>query len=615
MACTTILVGKDASYDGSTIIARNEDSPNGEFTPKRFVVVTPDEQPRRYRSVLSHVEIDLPDDPMRYTAVPNADLKEGIWGEAGVNEANVAMSATETLTTNERVLGADPFVELVPARGREGEDGYVPETPGGIGEEDFLTLVLPYVKTAREGVQRLGALLERYGTYEMNGTAFSDADEIWWMETVGGHHWIAKRVPDEAYVTMPNQLGIDEFDLDDALGGQEDHMCSADMAEFIADNHLDLSVETTSPFNPRDAFGSHSDSDHVYNTPRAWWMQRFLNPYDETWDGPDADHRPDSNDIPWARQPERKITIEDVKYVLSGHYQGTPYDPYGKLGDERTRGMYRTIGINRQSQLAVLQIRPYRPQASRAIQWMAYGSNPFNTLVPFYPNVNATPEYLEGTTTRVTTENFYWANRVIAALCDAAFADNANAVERYQQKTGALGHRLIADTDAIVNAIDGVWPADDAAAADTAADDADDLDETVDAAAGVDDMADDVVDDYDDDYEDDYDESDESDEDGEYADDLADESDYDDEDDVATDEFAAIRAGGHADDEDDERDVQPMTPDEIIAATRNEAVREALTAANQRMADLLREETDKLLDSVLYTTSMTMKNGFHMSDF
>ena len=99
MACTTILVGKDASYDGSTIIARNEDSANGEFCPKRFVVVKPEEQPKHYRSVLSHIEIDLPDDPLQYTAVPNADLKEGIWGEAGVNEANVAMSATETLTT------------------------------------------------------------------------------------------------------------------------------------------------------------------------------------------------------------------------------------------------------------------------------------------------------------------------------------------------------------------------------------------------------------------------------------------------------------------------------------------------------------------------------------
>jgi dipeptidase len=239
----------------------------------------------------------------------------------------------------------------------------------------------------------LGALLEQYGTYEMNGVAFSDASEIWWLETVGGHHWIAKRVPDEAYVTMPNQLGIDEFDLDDALGDQEDHMCSADLAEFIEANHLDLSVESTTPFNPRDAFGSHSDSDHVYNTPRAWFMQRFLNPYDEVWDGPDADHSPESDDIPWARQPDRKITIEDVKYVLSSHYQGTPYDPYGKLGDEHTRHMFRTIGINRQSQLAVIQIRPYQPQANRAIQWMAYGSNPFNALVPFYANVDTTPDY------------------------------------------------------------------------------------------------------------------------------------------------------------------------------------------------------------------------------
>ena len=533
MACTTILVGKDASYDGSTIIARNEDSANGEFNPKRFIVVKPEEQPREYKSVISHLTITLPDDPLQYTAVPNADLKEGIWGEAGVNEANVAMSATETLTTNERVLGADPFVEYTPAKGDE------PEVPGGIGEEDFLTIVLPYVKTAREGVQRLGALLEEFGTYEMNGVAFSDSNEIWWLETVGGHHWIAKRVPDEAYVTMPNQLGIDEFDLEDALGDQEAHMCSEDLAEFIETNHLDLAVENTTPFNPRDAFGSHSDSDHVYNTPRAWYMQRFLNPYDEVWDGPDADHKPTSDDIPWARQPERKVTIEDIKYVLSSHYQGTPFDPYGQLGDERTRHMYRTIGINRQSQLAVMQIRPYRPQASRAIQWMAYGSNPFNTLVPFFPNVDTTPAYLEDTTTRVTSENFYWANRIIAALCDASFADTANAVERYQEKTGGMGHRMVAATDEQIARL-GLTAAEEAAQS------------------------------------------------------------------AAEEEFEADNVDG---------DVQPMTPDETIAALRNPEVREILAAANQTMADQLKEETEKLLDSVLYTRSMEMKNGFHMSDF
>ena len=72
MACTTILVGKNASYDGSTMIARNDDSGSGHFTPKKFVVVHPDEQPKTYKSVLSHVTIELTDDPMRYTAVPNA---------------------------------------------------------------------------------------------------------------------------------------------------------------------------------------------------------------------------------------------------------------------------------------------------------------------------------------------------------------------------------------------------------------------------------------------------------------------------------------------------------------------------------------------------------------
>ena len=97
MPCTTILVGRKASYDGSTMIARNDDSQSGKYMPKKLAVGTPQEQPRHYRSVISHVEIDLPDDPMRYSAVPNVPEVEGIWAGAGVNAANVAMTATETI--------------------------------------------------------------------------------------------------------------------------------------------------------------------------------------------------------------------------------------------------------------------------------------------------------------------------------------------------------------------------------------------------------------------------------------------------------------------------------------------------------------------------------------
>ena len=174
MACTTILVGKNASYDGSTMIARNDDSGSGHFTAKKFVVVQPEEHPAVYKSVLSHVEIPLPGDPMRMTAMPNAVEGKGIWAAAGVNAANVGMTATETITSNPRVLGADPLVVYQPAMGD------TPEVPGGIGEEDIVYLVLPYIHSAREGVERLGRLLETYGTYEMNGIAFQDVHEIWW---------------------------------------------------------------------------------------------------------------------------------------------------------------------------------------------------------------------------------------------------------------------------------------------------------------------------------------------------------------------------------------------------------------------------------------------------
>ena len=423
MGCTTILVGKNASFDGSTMVARTEDAPSGVFRAKKFVNVAPEEQPRKYKSVISKVEIDLPNNPVRYTAVPNAILDNGIWGQCGANEYNVSMSATETITSNERVLGADPLVDC------------------GIGEEDIYTIVMPYIASAREGVTFLGNLLEKYGTYEMNGIAFQDENEIWWLETIGGHHWMARRVPDDSYVIMPNQLGIDKFDSDDAFGAKKEFMCSADLLDFVKKYHLDLSID--GDFNPRHAFGSRSDADHTYNTPRAWILQRYFNPTSNTYDGINADYRPDSDNLPWARIPEKKITVEDIKYALSHHYQGTEYDSYSRDIHSVKKGTLRPIGINRTNFLGLVQIRPYMPDELKCLQWLAIGSCVFNAIVPFYTNINRTPDYLANTTNQVTTENFYWTNRLIAALCDAHFADTASHIERYQLKVQSQSTALI----------------------------------------------------------------------------------------------------------------------------------------------------------------------------
>ena len=277
----------------------------------------------------------------------------------------------------------------------------------------------------------------------MNGIAFQDVDEIWWLETIGGHHWIARRVPDDSYVVMLNHLGIDSFDLEDALGAQREHMCSADLAEFVEKYHLNLSMDGS--LNPRDAFGSHDDADHVYNTPRAWWMLRHLNP--TTWVS-DADYGPRSDDLPWCMVPEKKITPEEVKYVLSGHYQGTPYDPYLTYGDKGMKGAYRSIGINRNDFMALLQMRPDVSEASRAIEWIAYASNAFNTMVPFYANVERTPEYLANTTGTVSTDNFYWVSRMIAAMTDASYNKSLIHIERYAEAVVSAARALVNEYDA-----------------------------------------------------------------------------------------------------------------------------------------------------------------------
>ena len=548
MSCTTILVGKKASYDGSTIIARDDDSGSGRYDPKKFIAVAPQDQPRHYRSVLSHVEIDLPDNPCRYSIVPNVLPNRGILAEAGVNEHNVAMSATETIAVNERVLAADPLVELQPAN----EAADTPEIPGGIGEEDIITLVLPYVTTAREGVARLAELLETYGTYESNGIIISDVNEIWYVETIGGHHWIARRVPDDCYATIPNQLGIDDFDFDDAFNAQREFMCSADLREFMDAHHLDRTMsaaasggfgfQSTSAFgnggmngggnsssgaalghnhfNPRTAFGTATTKDRIYNTPRAWYMQRHLNP-SEDWDSPAARYTPESDDIPWCRVPEDKVSLEDVDFLLSSHFEGTPYDPYGTTGTAESRHRYRPIGVNRTGHMVAIQVRPYVPAANRTVMWVSFGSGPFTAAAPFYANVNDTPAYLRDTTPEVSTGNLYWTNRLIAVVADAHWYETNRFIEGYAEGVRAFGHRLIERTDEQLLA----------------------------------------------------------------------RSDAE-----STDTNAWPLDGGHG----DEKDVQ--------------GVADVLEAANDEMADYLREHTTKLLNDVLYTSSNLMHNSFAMSD-
>ena len=176
-SCTSVLVGRAATRDGSILIARNEDNTTP-AAPKSLRMVPAGERDGvELVSGANGFAITLPEGGLRYSAMPDVTPEEGLFEEAGVNAAHVAMSATESALANDRVLAFDPYVE------------------NGLAEDAMLTVVLPYVKTAREGVKRLGEIVAEYGSAESNGVLFADHLEAWYMEIATGHHWVASAFP------------------------------------------------------------------------------------------------------------------------------------------------------------------------------------------------------------------------------------------------------------------------------------------------------------------------------------------------------------------------------------------------------------------------------------
>ncbi len=323
-SCTSVVVGRAATRCGSVIIARNEDNTTPNLA-KNFCVVPAG---ARDGSVLKSPEtglvLTLPQGGLRYTAMPDADTSEGLYEEAGVNSAHVAMSATESASANDTVLAFDPFVE------------------GGLAEDAMLTVVLPYVSTARQGVERLGEIVAACGAAEANGVLFADVFEAWYMEIATGHHWVAQRIPDDAYAVIANQLSIQEVDFD-----SPDFMASPGIRAFVEAHHLN---PHPGRFNFRAIFGTATDRDLHYNTPRVWYGQRLCTP--------SAVQEPESFDLPFIRRPDFKLGVEDVARVLSSHYDLTEFDPVGIRGTAATRTRYRPIALACTQESHIIQMPP-----------------------------------------------------------------------------------------------------------------------------------------------------------------------------------------------------------------------------------------------------------------
>ncbi len=371
-ACTTIIVGSKQMADGSMIYARSDDSTSVKAT--KLAWYPAGKGPDEFVALDSPFRCPLPPVRRAFSALERADQPYH-WGDAAFNDAGVGRSSTETIFSKKEALDLDPYVE------------------GGLAENCVFQIILPYISSAREGVLRLGELIEKYGSAEGFGIAFMDEAETWYLENAGGHRWLAKKMPADKYFVSGNQSRYRDYD-------PKEDLASADLVEWAREHKL-----FTGKFDFHEAYSLESENDKTYNYPRVWYLQQLFTPSVKT------DVK--VNDFPVYQKADRKLTVEDIKAAFRSHYDGTEHDPYLH---NNPREPYRPVSIFRTINTHILQVRPGLPKEIGRLDYMAEGMADLCVYLPLYQGVTSYPKAYGVGRKFSQKSSAYWTFRKVAAL-------------------------------------------------------------------------------------------------------------------------------------------------------------------------------------------------------
>ncbi|MFE1454153.1 C69 family dipeptidase [Streptomyces sp. NPDC058735] len=374
------MAGKHATEGNVLVLARNEDftRPNCDkylaFRRVPQYAVSGTSSVRDGTWTLGNgLRVPVPDAVIPYSAMPDAigaaEATHAVgdhyfFEERGVNACNVAVSATNSMETNERAKAADPF------------------QPAGVEESILPTLVLPQATSARHGVDLVGSYVETYGASEANGLLIGDPDACWYIEIGAGHHWIAVRVPDGAYIAVANDMRVHDVDLD-----ADSVRHSPGLFEFTEKHRL-LDAPRRASFNFAKAFGVLGNP---YNVDRVWLAQSKLTP---------SLVQPERQvQYPLFLAPDRELDVSDVMRVLRATYDGTVLD--GRAT--------RPIGYEKRAESHVIVLDRRLPRELTGLIWQAVSTPLGSPYLPLYSAMRHVPvRYARGGDT-FSPDSAYWA--------------------------------------------------------------------------------------------------------------------------------------------------------------------------------------------------------------
>ena len=467
IACTNVLVGKNASADGSTIISYAADS----YGMYGFLHFSP--------------AADWPEGAVR-------EVKDWDTGrpQGSIPQVSHTYKVVGNMNENQVTIGETTW------GGREELWDTI-----GVDYGSLIYIALERSRTAREAIEWMISLVNEFG-YASEGESFSigDPNEVWIMDMIGkgkgqkGALWAAVRIPDDAISGHANQARITAVPTGKAKLTKEqkrlekklncvcngDWMYARDLISFAREKGYfsgkDAEFSYQAAYCPFDFLGLFVCEARVWS-----FFRHFSSDMDRYYDyaagvtfretgGKDAGEH-----MPLWIKPERKVSVQDIKECMRDEYKGTPLDitqgtdagpwnsklRYGGLG-------FKLAMTDEQSQKSdTIQYWYERPTATQQTAWsyvaQMRGGQPYGIFwfgvddaacscyVPMYSCINTVPEcFAEGNGDSYTFSrtSAWWTFNVVANWAYTKYSRMYPHIRELQQVWDDKFNTQIAGIDA-----------------------------------------------------------------------------------------------------------------------------------------------------------------------
>jgi dipeptidase len=326
----------------------------------------------------------------------------------------------------------------------------------------LIYVTLQRAKTAREAIQVMADLVEKYGYYS-SGESFSIADpnEVWIMELIGkgegkkGAVWVALRIPDGYISGHANQARITTFPKNDP----ENCLYSPDVISFAREkgwyNGTDDDFSFSDVYAPVDFGGAR------FCEARVWagfnkvtsGMERYVD-YAKGLIKYDNSTNYATNRMPLWVKPDKKLSVRDVQNMMRDHYEGTELDmtqdigagpfalPYrfGKLIWEVDSVKYcneRPISTRQTGFSFVSQSRNWLPDPIGGILWFGVDDTYNTVYVPMYCGITEIPECFakgNGDLLTYSPTSAFWTFNKVSNFAFLRYSDMIKDIQKAQKE-------------------------------------------------------------------------------------------------------------------------------------------------------------------------------------